>query len=180
MRPDYAVFLAICAGMILVTAASMQAASPPASEISYAPQEKTAYAFSTPSGDVLKEDNLFVTQSGIVLKLSKITSEDEKNVTLPLQSEGKVINFNVTMKPGVFSYAQINGILIVPKTSIGIIPEKTSYYTEGDELIVSFNASGLRGLAIYTGRKGQPSLVFADSGLSWAGEQGLRHQGRNA
>ncbi|MBI2970870.1 MAG: hypothetical protein HYY37_00450 [Candidatus Aenigmarchaeota archaeon] len=166
----YVMILVICGAMAVATAASFQQAAAsevPVTHVASSQLAAAPYNETTPAGPVMRNDEARITQNGLALRMYTIASDDEKNLTLVLHSEDKAVYFNMTIQPGTYTYAQLNGMLIVPRTNIGIIPEKTSFYLEGNELIVTFGRPGLRELSIYTGRKSGPVLVTGNATLAW-------------
>jgi len=127
----------------------------------------------------------FETANGMKINLGKLTNYEatEKTELVSIAIDNKILAFNVSLAPySTWTYAHIDGVLIVPMQSAIIDTYVTSYYPSGEELVVKINSSYLNELQIYTGSKGVPSLIIPKTSINWdydAGRKIITLQSKN-
>lgn len=127
----------------------------------------------------------FETSNGMKLMLGTLTNYEaaEKTELVSIAIDDKILAFNVSLAPySTWTYAHIDGVLIVPMQSAIIDTYVTSYYPSGEELVVKINSSYLNELQIYTGSKGVPSIIIPKTSINWdydAGRKIITLQSKN-
>ena len=139
----------------------------------YADVVSTLDSVVVPDGNLtLVDEKEMATDNGLQLLLGHVSNNANfavlaENITFG----GKVIPIGVVIQPNsTWTYARINGILIVPKTPAVIDTEKTSFYRTGKQLHVSFDATDE--VDIYFKEHIAPQIVVADSSIKWGFEEG--------
>jgi hypothetical protein len=112
---------------------------------------------------------VYETANGMDLTLGRVDNygNGEKNVIVPIEFAGKTLYYNLTLEANMsWTYAAINGILILPHTPMIIDPTKTCYYPSGDQLIISIEKdyNEMSEIEIYSK---EPSIIMAGTPIRW-------------
>lgn len=120
------------------------------------------------SSDIMTDE--YETSNGMILTLGKNINYEatEKSKLISLSIDNKILDFDISIDPyGLWNYAKVDGILIVPMQAAKIDPYGTSYYPSGDELVIKLSSDALHELQIYTGSKGAPSIIIPKMSINW-------------
>ncbi len=139
----------------------------------YADVVSTLDSVVVPDGNLtLVDEKEMATNNGLQLLLGHVSNSANFAVLVEnITFDGKVIPIGVVIQSNsTWTYARINGILIVPKTPAVIDTEKTSFYRTGKQLHASFDATDE--VDIYFKEHIAPQIVVADSSIKWGFEEG--------
>jgi len=111
----------------------------------------------------------YITANGMNLTIGEITNNEDNETTIevPISFYGKDYLFNITISPRAnWTYAIIDGILIVPKTDVIIDEKTTSYYPSGKQLIIGLKPNNLKEIQIYSTK--EPTMLSVAPSYSWS------------
>jgi len=111
----------------------------------------------------------YETANGMTLTLGRVDNygDEEKSVIIPIEFSGKTLYYNLTLEANrTWTYATINGILILPHTPMIIDPAKTCYYQLGDQLLISIEKDyeGVSEIQVYCK---EPGVIMAGTSVRW-------------
>lgn len=126
-----------------------------------------------PEGDLkMLQEERITTNNGLLISLGKVSNPLDfavlvKNMTFG----GNTTELDVIVHPNsTWTYARLDGILIVPKTPAIIDTERTSFYPTGRQLHVSVD--GTDEMDIYFKSSDVPRIVIADTNVNWKFDNG--------
>ena len=111
----------------------------------------------------------YETANGMTLTLGRVDNYDEgeKSVIVPVSFDSKTLYYNLTLKANrTWTYAIINGMLILPHTPMIIDPIKTCYYPSGEQLLISIEKdyNEISEIQIYSK---EPGVIIAGTAIRW-------------
>ncbi|MBI2173351.1 MAG: hypothetical protein HYT73_04080 [Candidatus Aenigmarchaeota archaeon] len=122
-----------------------------------------------PEGDImLVPEEKEYTNNGLTLSLGKVSNSLDfsilaKNMTFA----GNSLPIDMIIAPNsTWTYARLDGMLIIPKTPAVIDAWKTSFYQSSRQLHISFD--GTDEVDIYFKSYGPPRIVISDANIRWS------------
>ncbi len=109
------------------------------------------------------------TPNGLDLTVEKITNfrDVRQDVIVETSTDDRIFYFNVSIAPNVtWSFGKVGTFLIVPQND-AVVTSTTSYYPEGDELVVVLDGN-TKELFVFIGEKDAPKLVITNTDTSWS------------
>ncbi len=167
MRSDFIILIMVCAAIVFVTMNSVTG-----NTVYYQTNEKAeggelVSAVVEAFSDITVKE--YETSNGMKLVLGRVDNyaDDEKNIIVPVVFNDKTIYYNLTLPADrSWTYASVNGVLILPQTPMVIDPTKTTYYHSGEQLLISIEKDyeGTSTLQIYSEA---PSVIMAGTPVRW-------------
>jgi hypothetical protein len=168
MRSDFIILIMICAALVFVTLNSVSASTTQYYSFNEEAEEGTLVSAVVEAfSDVTVKE--YETSNGMKLTLGRVDNygDEEKNVIVPVFFNSKTIYYNLTLPADrSWTYATVNGVLILPQTPMIIDPTKTTYYHSGEQLLISIEKDyGVSSaLQIYCD---EPSVIMAGTPVRW-------------
>jgi hypothetical protein len=171
MKSDLIILILICISIVFVTLNSvMSDIGIREGEIPYniiQSNTLTGSVIADLASDFSVKD--YETSNGMTLTLGRVDNygDEEKNVIIPIGFSGKTLYYNLTLEANrTWTYAAINGILILPHTPMIINPTSTCYYRIGDQLLISIEKDyeGVSEIQVYCK---EPGVIMAGTPVRW-------------
>ncbi len=164
----YILLAAICIAMVYVTAVNMPGTGSETSFFAAAkenPIVPVADAYIEPTQDRATAK----TPNGLDMITEKIKNfrEEKQDIIIKAQAQdGAEFYFDVTISPNMtWGYGKVGNFIVVPQKD-AFVTQATSYYSNGDELVIILDGNTSE-VYTYVGSKGSPTLVITDKDTFW-------------